>query len=141
MFKKRLFLIVTLLSLLLGTLAMSGPSLELVNSKGSARPVVVPGTENLSDSALRHSELSASAEITAGRTSDFYQRHLEWAGSIKNPVMSVTDDSDYLDYYQRHSELRELSDEDLTTTPLDECFDVSLSEVAACREASQASAP
>jgi hypothetical protein len=85
--------------------------------------------------------LSASAEITAGRTSDFYQRHLEWAGSIKNPVMSVTDDSDYLDYYQRHSELRELSDEDLTTTPLDECFDVSLSEVAACREASQASAP
>jgi len=56
-------------------------------------------------------------------------------------VMSVTDDSDYLDYYQRHSELRELSDEDLTTTPLDECFDVSLSEVAACREASQASAP
>ncbi len=42
------------------------------------------------------------------------------------------------EYYQRHPELTELSITSVATTTLDECYDVSLSEVAACREASQA---
>jgi hypothetical protein len=49
--------------------------------------------------------------------------------------------TDLAEYYQRHPELRggliravETASE---VAPIDECFDVSLSEVAACREANQ----
>ena len=48
-------------------------------------------------------------------------------------------------YYQSHPELRDGLTRTVETAsevaPIDECFDVSLSEVAACREASQAPAP
>jgi|SRR5690349_19341430 len=48
-------------------------------------------------------------------------------------------------YYQGHPQLRGGSTRTVETAsevaPIDECFDVSLSEVAACREASQAPAP
>ena len=48
-------------------------------------------------------------------------------------------------YYQSHPELRDGLTKTVETAsevaPIDECFDVSLSELAMCREASQAPAP
>jgi len=68
---------------------------------------------------------------------------LSWQpGPVIIPVTGVNDLSDY---HQRHSELRGVSAESVDTSlnrpQLDECFDVSLSEVAACREASQSPSP
>ena len=53
--------------------------------------------------------------------------------------------TDLAEYYQSHPELRGGLTGTVETTsevaPIDECFDVSLSELAACREASQAPSP
>ena len=68
-------------------------------------------------------------------TTDFHQRHPEWASSIQNIVVPVTGASENLDYYQRHSGQR-----GATISPIDECFDVSLMEAASCRNGSQAPA-
>lgn len=68
------------------------------------------------------------------------------ASKPARPVIGpAASDSEYADYSQRHPELRSgltasihiASDQ----APLDECFDVSLSEVAACREADQSPSP
>ena len=116
MFKNRFVLIVAVLSLLLATLTVSG---TISAASKPARPVIGPAA---SDSEY----------------ADYSQRHPELRVSVVNAV-------DTTDYFLRHSELRSgltasihiASDQ----APLDECFDVSLSEVAACREADQSPSP
>jgi hypothetical protein len=119
MFKNRFVLIVALLSLMLVSLAVSGPisrSSDPASLNGFSRPVFVPETDNLSDYAQRHPEL----RVPAGKV-------------------------DMTDYFARHPDLRGGFTANVDTAvervSLDECFDVSLSEVAACRAASQAPIP
>jgi len=65
----------------------------------------------------------------ASEYSDYYQRHAALPAA-------TTKSTDLTDYFRRHPELHRVLVE-----IVDECFDVSLSEVAACREASQSPSP
>lgn len=111
MFTNRFLLIISILSLLLVSLALAGR-------------LSIPDT----DYFQRHPYLRLAVGNSVD-TTDYFFRHPE-AKSL-----------DLTDYFLRHPELRS----GLTVSidiasdhaPLDECFDVSLSEVAACREASQ----
>ncbi len=114
MFKNRFNLILGVILLMLATLAVSRPF--------SQAPV--PG---------------------AAAANDFYQRHPDWKIGIQAGVFSMTPPLEASDYFQRHPELssgpkgsaRGTSGRD----PLDECFDVSLSDAAACRAASESTSP
>ena len=74
-------------------------------------------------------------------TSEF--ANLSWPPRPVN--VPGTGNSQFPDYFLRHTELRSGFTESIDIAsdpaPLDECFDVSLSEVAACREASQSPSP
>jgi hypothetical protein len=118
MFKNRLILIAAVLLILFVSLAVSRPFSNAPKStdlSGQRQPVAIPvtGAEQLSDYYQRHSERDASAKITA----------------------------DTSDYFARHPALRRGSAESVNPisqgAPIDECFDVSISELAACRAASQ----
>ena len=60
-------------------------------------------------------------------------------------IVPVTGTLEFSDYYQRHPELHgemaQSVDAIWDRAPLDECFDVSLSEVAACRDVSELTSP
>ena len=89
--------------------------------------------EDLSDYYQRHSEQSARAAEAVDMT-DYFFRHPELQAS----TISIADISDY---FLRHPELRSGLAEVVETAsdgaPLDECYDVSLSEVTTCRKTSQ----
>jgi hypothetical protein len=139
MFKNRFLLVLGVLSVLMVTMAISHPFASAPTVEERSEPpqaVIAPpsDTANLSDYYDRHPELQARGETvhlfdTAG---DFYQRHPEWTSAGQNIAVPVTGASDYLDYFQRHPE-----QPDAMISPIDECFDVSVSELAACREANQ----
>lgn len=68
--------------------------------------------------------------------------------AISVPALSKADParlSNYPDYYQRHPELYGASGRSVDNVedraPLDECFDVSISELTACRAASTIPSP
>lgn len=121
MFKNRLTPIAAVLLVLFVSLAVSRPLTNDPKSTdvGAApEPISVPvtGAEDASDYYQRHSERSNSA-TAAVDMSDFFMRHPELRGGIAESVNPVSQSS-----------------------PIDECFDVSVSELAACREASQSTA-
>jgi hypothetical protein len=96
MFTNRFLLLISILSLLLVSLAVASPITSdpaQSNTSQLLGPVIVP------------------QDNAASRMDDFHQRH------SAEPVSNS-----------------------LTEAPIDECFDVSLSELAACREASQSPA-
>ena len=141
MFKNRFILITAVLFVLLVSIAISNPFSKPptpTDLSWPPRPVIIPmtGANELSDYYQRHSERSISAG-SAVDVSDYYMRHPE----LRIPTESI----DLSDYYQRHSELRDIAAESadaaLSRPPHDECFDVSISEVADCREASQSTFP
>jgi hypothetical protein len=129
MFKNRSVLIVAVLSLTLVTVAAASPLSSTSESTKATR------NSQFLDYYQRHPELRVSAENVD--TTDYFARHPE-LGISANSV-------DLTDYFLRHPELRDGLTESVDTASdgasLDECFDVSLSEVAACREANQSSAP
>ena len=114
MFKNRFILILGVISLMMVTVAVSRP----VSTDS------IPGV--------------------AG-ANDFYQRHPDWKIGIQSGVFSVTAPLEASDYFQRHSELSSGLNASAQgpsgRVPLDECFDVSLSEAAACRAASESTSP
>jgi hypothetical protein len=118
MFKNRLTLIAAVLLVLFVSLAVSRPLTNDPKStdlSAAPAPIIVPvtGAEDASDYYQRHSERSNSAAVAVDM-SDFFMRHPELRGGIAESVNSASQSS-----------------------PIDECFDVSVSELAACREASQ----
>jgi hypothetical protein len=134
MFKNRFLLVLGVLSVVMITMAISRPfAISPAAEKLSwpPRPVIAPAVDanRLSDYYERHPEHNAPAatEGVLDVAGDFYQRHPQWTIALP-----VTGASEYLDYHQRHSEQR-----DAGISLSDECFDVSISELAACREASQ----
>ena len=85
------------------------------------KPVLVPVSgisEAGSDYYLRHPELRISAALATYIAGDFYLRHPEWASNVQNAAIPVTGIS-------------------AADAPLDECIDVSIGELAACRGAVQ----
>lgn len=89
---------------------------------------------------------SRSAETARWEAIAEYYQSVEEAQDLQRGRAADADRWTALaEYYQSHSELRGGLTGTVETTsevaPIDECFDVSLSELAACREASQAPAP
>lgn len=85
------------------------------------QPVAAPMarlSEAGSDYYLRHPELRISAALATYIAGDFYLRHPEWASNVQNATIPVTGIS-------------------AAGAPLDECIDVSIGELAACRSAAQ----
>ena len=85
------------------------------------QPVAAPMarlSEAGSDYYLRHPELRISAALATYIAGDFYVRHPEWASNVQNAAIPVTGIS-------------------AADAPLDECIDVSIGELAACRGAVQ----
>lgn len=118
MFKNRLTLIAAVLLVLFVSLAVSRPLSHAPKStdlSGPPEPIIVPvtGAEELSDYYQRHPERSAPAEIRVD-TSDYFARHSALRRGLPTSVHTI-----------------------LPGSLIDECFDVSISEIAACREASQ----
>jgi hypothetical protein len=146
MFKTRFTLIAAMLAVLLVSLAFSSPIAsdpEAVDTSWPSRPdyshldekpVLSVSNE---DYYQRHPELRP-AEESAVDTTDYFFRHLELQASTS----FLADTSDY---FVRHPELRSDLTASVETTsdgaPLDECFDVPVSELTACREASQSPSP
>jgi hypothetical protein len=101
---------------------------------GLSAPRSVPApisrlSEAGSDYYERHPELSAPVEMTG----DWYQKYPgEWASRGAGVAIPVTGSSAASDYFQRHPELSSSAN-----VPLDECVDVSIGELAACRGAVQ----
>jgi hypothetical protein len=94
------------------------------------------------DSATRSYAAWAKAAESESSVMDSATRsYRAWAASVQGFVVPATGISESTDYYQRHPELGAgfavTVDTISDRVPLDECFDVSISEVAACREASQ----
>jgi hypothetical protein len=121
MSKNRLPLIAAVLLILVVSLAVSRPfTNDPISTDLSAAPapisVLVTGAEDASDYYQRHSDRSNSG-AAAVDMSDFFIRHPELRGEITESVNPASQSS-----------------------PIDECFDVSVSELAACREASQSAA-
>jgi len=118
MFKNRLPLIALSLIVLFVSLAVSAAFSNNAKSTDLSwppRPILMPvtGADEFSDYYQRHSEQDIPVEIAVD-TSDYFARH---PGLRRGLPMST------------HTIL------DLSL--IDECFDVSVSELAACREASQ----
>jgi hypothetical protein len=69
------------------------------------------------------------------------QSYSAWALKVEGAAIPATGNAESPDYYQRHPALRRgLPTSTHTILPpsrIDECFDVSISELAACREATQ----
>jgi hypothetical protein len=99
-------------------------------SAPQADPAPAPRlSEAGSDYYQRHPELSAPG----GMTGDWYQKYPgEWASRGAAVAVPATGSSAGSDYFQRHPELSTSAN-----TPLDECVDVSIGELAACRLAGQ----
>jgi hypothetical protein len=121
MSKNRLPLIAAVLLILVVSLAVSRPfTNDPISTDLSAAPapisVPVTGAEDASDYYQRHADRSNSG-AAAVDMSDFFIRHPELRGEITESVKPASQSS-----------------------PIDECFDVSVSELAACREASQSAA-
>jgi len=110
MFKKRFIVIAAVLAVLLATVAVSRPF-----SRAPTRLIVVPvtGASEYLDYYQRHAERSAPAGVAADM-SDYFARHPELRHEIETSVRPA-----------------------LQNSTIDECFDVSVSELAACRAASQ----
>ena len=138
MFKNRFLLIVAVLSLLLVTMAVSRPFSNASTSADLSwpqRPVIIPvtGANSLSDYHERHPDLSASAESTANSNDDFFQRYPgQWVSRAAGVAVPVTGSSAAPDYFQRHPALNASAN-----VPVDECVDVSMGELAACRRSVQ----
>ena len=103
MFKNRFILILSLLSALLATMAVSRPYASIPTAEKlnwPPRPVMVSAVDNtlLSDYHERQDALKVA------EAADFYQRHPDWA-SIQQAVIPVTSSSEASDYFQRHTEL------------------------------------
>jgi hypothetical protein len=118
MFKNRLTLIAAVLIVLFVSLAVSRPLTNDQKSTDMSGPqessiVPVTGVQELSDYYQRHSERDAPAKITID-TSDYFARHPALRRGSAESVNPISQGS-----------------------PIDECFDVSISELAACRAASQ----
>ena len=89
---------------------------------------------------------SRSAETARWEAIAEYYQSVEEAQDVqRGRAADAARWTDLAEYYQSHPELRGGLTRTVETasevTPLDECFDVSLSEVAGCREASQAPSP
>ena len=112
----------------------------------SAGPTAGNAVES-KEKALREYHLGERYGVTSQDTansvdlsaSDFYQRHPEWTWTVRDTsvVIPVTGGSAFPDYFQRHPELIASAEHPL----FDECFDVSLSELTKCRNASQTPVP
>ena len=90
-------------------------------------------------------ERSRSADTARWEAIAEYYQSVEEAHSLqRGRAADAARWTDLAEYYQSHLELRGGLARTVETAsevaPIDECFDVSLSEVAACREASQAPA-
>jgi hypothetical protein len=167
MFKNRFLLIVGLLAVLLATMAISRPS-SSAPTRPVVLPVT--GASEYLDYHQRHPELyveEAQPYDMDSATRSYIARGeaLEAAGKLRNPsACSYTNQEnifvgipDNLDSATRsyiawglalqakddiRASCRQVRvDSDESNSPIDECFDVSLSEVAACRASIQSSAP
>jgi hypothetical protein len=110
MFKNRLTLIAAVLLVLFVSVAVSRP---FSNDPKLADPEPVTGIDESSDYYQRHSEKVGPVEISVD-TSDYFARHPALRRGMPSSTHTI-----------------------LNPSLMDECFDVSVSELAACREASQ----
>jgi hypothetical protein len=92
-----------------------------------ARPAAV---SDMDSAAQSYSAWAKAAEVE--NIDSATRSYRAWALEVEGAVIPLTGNAESPDYHQRHSEQPETK-----ISPIDECFDVSLSEVAACREASQ----
>lgn len=118
MFRKRFSLFAAMLVVVLVSLAVFRPSFIASTSAASNQPsnaglLPITGSNDRSDYHQRITQPDVSTR-PAGDLSDYFLRHPGLPGGLTTAV-DITGDR----------------------APLDECFDVSLSEIAQCREASQ----
>lgn len=118
MFKNRFLFVPGVLSVLLLGVAVTVsfamyPTAEEVGWPARSILVPVTGADALSDYYQRHSERNSSA-VNSDGASDYFTRHPEMRGGLATFVVPASQGS-----------------------TIDECFDVSISELAGCREASQ----
>jgi len=148
MFKNRFILILAALSMLLVTLAASqsfSKPQKTVDLSQPPKPVVVPVTgagdqPYVMDSATR-SYTAWGQAIQVRNTIDSGTRsYIARAEALEKAKLNALD-SGTRSYIAWGEALEASAQGPSGRAPLDECFDVSLSEVAACHEASQAPAP
>jgi hypothetical protein len=136
MSKNRLLLVLGMLPLLLVTMAVSLPHFNAPASEDLSwppRPVIAPPMGGI------HPNVEESRPYIMDSATRSY---IAWGEALRAaPKLGESTTSEYLDYYQRHPALRlglpTSTYTILNPSLLDECFDVSISELAACREASQ----
>jgi hypothetical protein len=95
-----------------------------------ARPAAVSDMDSATQS---YSAWAKAAEVE--NIDSATRSYRAWALEVEGAAIPMTGNAESPDHYQRHSE-----QPDATISPIDECFDVSISELAACREASQSTA-
>ena len=106
-----------------------------------ATSAVAPNAEE----ALRIDRSRSADTVRWEAIAEYYQRVEEAHNLQRGRAADAARWTDLAEYYQSHPELRGGLTRTVETAsegaPIDECFDVSLSEVAACRAASQAPSP
>ena len=121
--KNRFILILSLLSGLLATMAVSRPYASIPTAEklnGPPRPAMFSAVDSMLLSDY-HERQAALARNSVDLANDFYQRHTDWAGELNNDfnqkypgkwvsraagvAIPVTSSSAASDYFQRHTEL------------------------------------